>query len=285
VAAGAVISPHYDSMIAKVIAHGDDRAQAFARLRRALAGFVLAGVDTNLDFLLTACADAELLQGPQPTSWLEDREDLSRAGPPEEVVRIQAALATVAQREAERRRTGRLPEVPTGWRNVYGVAQTAGWAYGQKVVEVSIVPAGRGAERVEVDGQELDVTVLRVGDGLVDAEVNGVRWRSRVFLAGHAMHVVGPEWQTSFAPAASAAGATARPVSGSCTAPLPGTVIRVGVQAGARVAEGDPLVVLESMKMEHAVLAPAAMTVAAVRVAAGDSVALGEVLVVLSEDK
>jgi len=74
-------------------------------------------------------------------------------------------------------------------------------------------------------------------------------------------------------------------VSGSCTAPLPGTVIRVGVQAGARVAAGDPLVVLESMKMEHAVLAPAAMTVAAVRVAAGDSVALGEVLVVLSEDK
>jgi acetyl/propionyl-CoA carboxylase alpha subunit len=293
VAAGTEISPHYDSMISKVIAHGDDRAQAFARLRKALAGYVLVGIDTNLDFLRAACADAELLRTPQPTSWLDTREDLSLASPPEQIVRIQAVFATMARRADEQRRTGRLPEVLAGWRNVYGVAETARWRYGDKVVAVSVVRTGRETDRIEVDAHGLDIKVLSIeapdltshcAGAVVDAEVNGMRWRCRVLTAGDACHVVGPDWQTAFTVEAGEAGAAARAMSGSCTAPLPGTVLSVRVQPGAKVAEGDPLVVLESMKMEHVVRARSAMNVAAVHVGVGDSVALGEVLVVLSED-
>jgi propionyl-CoA carboxylase alpha chain len=283
IAAGAEISPYYDSMIAKVVAHGANRTHAFGRLRRALAGYVLLGVETNLDFLRAACADPDLLSTPQPTSWLDAREDLSVAAPPLDVVQVHAALATLVHRHEEHRRTGRLPDVPTGWHNVPGAAQPTRWSFGDRVIEVRVASTGRGPARVEVDGRVHDLKVVRVGSDLIDAEVDGLRWRRRVFTSGRAFLVVGPEWQTNLTLEVLEVGASAALASGSCTAPLPATVLRVDVQPGMTVAEGDPLCVLESMKMEHVVRAPATAVVEDVRVSVGVSVALGEVLVVLKE--
>lgn len=284
VSLGTEISSYYDSMIAKVIAHGDDRAHAFARLRRALSDYLLVGVDNNLDFLRAACADPDLGRTPQPTSWLDTRGDLSLAGPPAAVRRIHAALATIAYRHEEYRRTGRLPEVPTGWRNVYGVAQMTRWLAGQQLVEVTVASAARGVDRVEVDGNPLDLKVLQVGNGVVDAEVDGTRCRCQVIVAGGVFYVAGREWRSSLVLEVAETRSSAHLASGSCTAPLPATVLRVDVEPGARVAAGDSLCVLESMKMEHVVRAPADTVVEEVRVTPGSSVALGEVLVVLKED-
>ena len=285
VAAGSEITAHFDPMIAKVVAHGADRAEAFVRLRRALDAFVLVGVETNLDFLRAACSDAELLAGPQATTWLDTRTDLAAAAPPPEVERAHAVLATLAFRHRVRHAAALPVEVPTGWRNVHGTPQVTRWTTPDgETVEVGVASAGRGRDRVTVDGVPVAVHVRSVGPDVVDAEVDGLRLRRRVFVDGDRFGVVGPEWQTVCTRETAADRAAGRLSSGACVAPLPGTVVRVNVEVGDVVAAGDPLVVLESMKMEHVVKAGADAVVDEVRAAAGGSVALGEVLVVLKED-
>jgi acetyl-CoA/propionyl-CoA carboxylase biotin carboxyl carrier protein len=255
VRAGSVVGTAYDPMLAKVIAYGPDRATALDRLDRALATFALAGVTTNAAFTRALLARDDVRAGEQDTGLLERVLSDLAVAPPDDLV---AAAALAAAGTAH----------PAGpwWRALdgHGLARVEGgvvtvggraWAAGE--------PRGAGGETsISLDGvQRRYAIALDGGD---------------VFVArdGHHLAVLAERKVRSGAGA----------LAGSLEAPMPGTVWMVNVADGDRVAEGDVLIVLESMKMELSITAPYAGTVAGLALATGDRVALKQPLVAVIPD-
>ena len=269
VRAGDRISPWYDPMIAKIIAHGPTRAIALSRLARALDDTEVAGTVTNLAFLGALSRHAGFATGEVDTGLiardLERLVLLPEAGP--EV----AIAAVMAAAEAE--------------------APLAGFALWQPLRRTIALdgPAGRIAPTAAFDGPDrAEVTldgaahrVTRTG-GIWQAVGPPVR---RVVRQGDAIHVF------AGGPAAGALtfripdlldrAATASVSDGITRSPMPGLVREVAVVAGARVAMGDRLVVIEAMKMQHSLTATRDGVVAEVLVAAGDQVEAGAALISL----
>ncbi|QEC50341.1 ATP-grasp domain-containing protein [Baekduia soli] len=255
---GSDVGTAYDPMLAKVIAHGPDRATALARLDRALATFDLAGVTTNAAFTRALLARDDVRAGEQDTGLLERvLADLAVDPPPDLVAAAMLAAAG----------TGR----PAGpWQRTLA-------GHGEARV---------GDGRVTVDDREWAATEVALGDdGIAHIALDGVRRRYAVAVGpdtvwigrdGHHLEVATERR------AHDGAGA----LSGSLEAPMPGTVLLVHVADGDAVAEGDVLLVLESMKMELSITAPHAGTVAGLDLAPGDRVTLRQPLVaVVAEEE
>ncbi|HEU4656696.1 MAG TPA: biotin carboxylase N-terminal domain-containing protein [Capillimicrobium sp.] len=257
VRAGTEVGTAFDPMLAKVIAHGPDRATALRRLDRALAELVVLGVPTNAAFTRTLLARDDVRAGDQDTGLLE--RVLAETVPPAPGDLLAAAGVARFLRD-----TAGLTAEPGPWR----------WAvdgHGEVRVEPGRVMAGDRAWAWEarfLDGETVWVSL----DGLArryavafDAGA-GTTWIAR---DGHQLelrtHRRGP------------GGADVR--TGSLEAPMPGKVLLVPVANGDAVDEGDVLVVLESMKMELSITAPVAGTVAGLDLSPGDRVARGQALV------
>jgi acetyl/propionyl-CoA carboxylase alpha subunit len=287
---GSAVSPHYDAMLAKVIAHGRTRAQAARRLARALARARLHGVTTNRGLLLGVLREPEFLAGRTDTGYLtrHDPAGLSRAalGDPA----VHAAVAALARQAAHRAEAPVLATLPSGWRNVASAPNRVSYRVDGRDYEVTYRLSGRAGEAsdVEVDGQPLGsrVVVVRAAADAVDLEVDGLR---RVYSvhrgaagAGPApVWVDGPDGATTLTELPRFADPSAVPRGGSLLAPMPGLVVRVLAEAGAAVTAGQPLVVLEAMKMEHTVTAPSDGVLAELRASAGEQVDAGQVLAVV----
>ncbi|MCW2586981.1 MAG: acety-l/propionyl-CoA carboxylase subunit alpha [Frankiales bacterium] len=264
---GSVVGVHYDAMLAKVVAHGASRAEASAKLADALDRARVHGVVTNRDLLVDVLRSDAWLNNDVDTGFL-DR--FSRPEPAAETHRahcLAAALAGAATRTTA---------FPSGWRNVPSQPQTASYD-GTPVRYVH----GRDGLAASVDGVELDVRLWSASPTAVDLSVGGVRRRFDVSLGdptyvdsvlGHSALVEDPRFPL---PGSALA-------AGSLTAPMPGTVLRVTASVGAEVRAGDVLLVLEAMKMEHAVKATVDGSVGEVLVAQGQQVEAGAVLVVVT---
>jgi propionyl-CoA carboxylase alpha chain len=276
---GSVVSPSYDSLVAKLMAHGHDRAAAVARLARALRGLELDGLETNRDLLGAVLDDAVFRGGEADVHYLDSRPDLRDAVVPDEA-RHRHAAATAFCLAAERAAASLVP-VPAGaWRNVGRALQVDQLTDAVGTLEVRVAGAGQAAE-VLVDDAWRAVGTAGVDGGLVDltTPADGLRRRYRVRLDGHRAAVNGPEGQSSFLLRSDDAADERGGVAGECRAPLPGAVTKVLVAEGDVVAEGDGLVVLEAMKMEHTLRANGAGTVAQVHCAAGEQVDVHDLLV------
>jgi propionyl-CoA carboxylase alpha chain len=283
VESGSVVGMHYDAMLAKVVAHGDTRAEASARLADALARARLHGVTTNRDLLVRILRSSAWLDGEVDTAFF-DRNDPAELGRPltdAAAVRLHACAAALAA--AAGRRTDAHPAVPWGWRNVPSSPQRVAYDVAGQSVEVAYA-FGRNGLSVQVDGDDLGAVLLHRSDhGSVDLEVDGVRRRYDVSFVGDRVFVDSPLGATELREQPRYPDPGARVASGSLTAPMPGTVVRVVVRDGASVVAGEVLLVLEAMKMEHLVRAPGDGTVEQVHVQAGQQVEAGAVLVVLAE--
>jgi len=256
VRAGSEVTGHYDPLLAKVIAHGPDRATALRRLDRALAGLVVLGVPTSVAFTRALLADADVRAGALDTALLERRLTTLVGPPPEDLLAAGALAAWLADTEALER---------TGpWRRAFE-------GHGEVAVRDGRLTAGErscaaraawespGTLRAELDGVARSYAVAADGD---------VLWVGR---DGDALALRPP----ATVRAAHGAGAE------SLEAPMPGTVLLVHVAEGDRVAEGDVLLVLESMKMELSITAPHDGVVEHVGPSPGDRVALREPLVTI----
>ncbi|MCP2095694.1 propionyl-CoA carboxylase alpha chain [Actinosynnema pretiosum] len=275
VEAGSAVGVRYDPLLAKVIAHGPTRAAAVRKLAAALERAELHGVTTNRDLLVAVLRHPAFGRGDTHTGFLEEhRAELFGTRPVD--VR-HAALAAALARSA-----CRATALPGGWRNL-----------ASQPVRVAFEHRG---ERVEVDylrtrggiGTSLDVEVVAVGPDVVRLRHGGVEtaWSVTHYPPPDPSGEPGPGDRVEVGPV------TLTPLprhpeperrtpAGTTTAPMPGVVVRVEVAEGATVGEGELLLVLEAMKVEHRVRAELAGVVAAVPVAEGQSVAEGDVLVVL----
>jgi acetyl-CoA/propionyl-CoA carboxylase, biotin carboxylase, biotin carboxyl carrier protein len=248
--AGSSIGTSYDPMLAKIIAHGPDRATALQRLDRALATFDLVGVTTNAAFTRALLTRDDVRAGALDTGLLERVLDDLAEDPPDDLVAAAALAAAGTARPAGpwRRRLAGHGEV-----RVLDGRITLGertWS------PVSLRFARDGAARVTLGGVERRYLV-EVGEDAIWIARDGHHLELRTARAAHA----------------------ALPLAGLLEAPMPGTVLLVNVGEGDAVAAGDVLLVLESMKMELSITAPYAGTVAGLALQPGDGVTRGQPLV------
>jgi propionyl-CoA carboxylase alpha chain len=254
VTSGSVVSPFYDSMIAKLIAHAPTRAGAINKLQRALSTAHLIGPVTNRSQLLELLPKLDAQWREIDTTWL-DRNPPSASEAPAAFVAAAALAWGRSQRTA-------LTNLPPGWRN--NPSQPQRVRVGTHDVHYRHHRDGAVTEAF-VDGDAVDegwMPALRFIETEIDGDV--------VFVSrGQYRFVIPPR----YVPPDDAGRA------GSTTAPMPGSILRVAVEVGDTVVAGQPLLAMEAMKMEHQIVAPAAGIVAAVFVEPGQQVDSGQPLV------
>ncbi len=287
IADGSVVGPHYDPMLAKLVAHGATRTEAARILARGLRRMQLHGVRSNRELLVGILEHEEFLRGATDTHFLERHapaELAARAADPRRH-RLHAIAAALAAR-AERRRSARvLRTVPAGWRNVPSEPVRVEYAVDGSTIEVGY-RVERGATLVQVDGEPLpELSLIAATPDGVTLQEGRVLRRIEVHRVGDVTWVDSVLGSSCLTELPRYPSGVATLEAGSLVAPMPGIVLRVAVTPGARVERGDELLALEAMKMEHRVLAPHAGTVTEVRVAPGANVAAGEVLVVIAGEQ
>ena len=294
VTAGSVVGVEFDPMLAKVIAHAPTRGEAARALALALQRSRIRGVTTNRDFLVAALRHPDFLAGRTTTSFIErSAVPLARWPSPAEL-RTAAIGAALAAQAAARAAAPVLATLPSGWRNSVMPPQRARYRHGLDTVVVSYASRRDGRFAVTVTGAGLEpdgtpesaepVTVHHAGDGWIEFDAGGQRHRLHVLAAGDQVWVQGPDGDVALTAVPRFPGSDrGDAVAGGLVAPMPGTVLAVHVAPGDTVAQGQLLMTVEAMKMEHRITAPAAGTVSEVRARPGDQVNGGDLLAVLDE--
>ncbi|HEX7824014.1 MAG TPA: biotin/lipoyl-containing protein, partial [Mycobacterium sp.] len=274
--AGTVVGSDYDPMLAKVIAHGADRAAALRGLDRALAQTAVLGVVTNVDFLRFLLADPDVAEGRLDTGLL-DRRVGDFAAPSAGDDEFSAAAAYRWLRfwhEA----TGDPWSAPTGWRMGENAATVLRLKSGERTDHVHIVGTPRSATVTVEGGETRSLTATLDGDALMIA-LDGLRAQYRVADSGHQIWLAGDD---GVALLEEVYEAPVRPDdeqlgNAELVSPMPGSVVAIGVSDGDRVAAGTVVVTVEAMKMEHQLSAPVDGVVELL-VAVGDQVKVGQTL-------
>jgi 3-methylcrotonyl-CoA carboxylase alpha subunit len=276
---GDSIAVEYDPLIAKVIAHGADRETALRRLHGALCELQLIGPITNQAFLADALDHPAFIAGEIDTNFIGDhRAELLPPPAPLNDATILAALAFLLEERAQAP-TPRSGDTNSPWHAVDG------WR-----------PNLPARDRVELRHGDIDISIDMMNDGngwqaaLPDSAaplaVGPLPEDIAVYRDGHTLIVTdGPHQQrlTHVVPLAEAD--RGEGAGGGLTAPMPGKVVQAMVAAGDSVVRGQTVMILEAMKMEHAISAPADGIVAHVFFTAGEQVEEGVELLRLAKDK
>jgi propionyl-CoA carboxylase alpha chain len=286
---GSRISPHYDAMLAKVIAHGQTRADAARRLARALRTAEIHGLTTNRDLLVAILREPDFLAGATDTGYLARHEPaaLARtesAGAP--ATARHALAAALARQAVNRAGAPVLGTLPSGWRNVFSAPQRVSFtAAGQQAAQqydVAYRILGTSVQASVNDAPIGQATIHEVSPDRIDLEIDSTRRVYRVHRAGPTnTYVDASDGSSALTEVPRFGDPEKLAPAGSLLAPMPGLVRRVLVEVGAVVTTGQPLLVLEAMKMEQTVAAPAAGVVAELRAKAGEQVSPGQVLAVV----
>lgn len=281
---GDSVTVHYDPMIAKLIVHGADRAEALRRMSRALGATRIAGLANNIGYLKRIVEHPAFAAGDLDTRFIERHgAALAAAGglPAPVLHRIAAAGALEAQRCAAMAAVRLSPDPHSPWTLAHG------WRLNESPVRrITLIAEGGEVPLdywLEYDAYRFEggegtslVSMALAPDGGFEVRIDGVAWGGELRFEGNSVTLFFDGAAHRYhLKSALASGADAGEDSGHVTAPMPGKIIAVQVAAGVAVAKGDPLMVLEAMKMEHVIRAPDDGVVAALHFAAGDQVEEG----------
>ncbi|MFB9678791.1 acetyl/propionyl/methylcrotonyl-CoA carboxylase subunit alpha [Streptosporangium vulgare] len=298
--AGGLVGSDYDPMLSKVIAWGPDRAAALRRLDGALAATAVLGLPTNIAFLRALIGHPAVVAGDLDTGLVERHlgELVPHGGVPSVPADVLAAAALVLHREhvpavsavsAVSSVSSGVPadpwDVPDGWRlgeaawTVYrletrdGVSELRVRGLPASGAEVRLPEADAVRARLADEGGDVLVTLGETARRYAVARDGDTVWLGRDgdAWALTRRHLGDPGDRTG----------AGGPGDGQVRSPMPGTVLVVKASQGERVVEGQPLLIVEAMKMEHTVTAPVGGVVAELRVRAGQAVAMDAVLAVV----
>jgi len=270
VRAGSDVSPFYDSMLAKIIAHAPTRAEAIAVLQATLSEARIDGIATNRPLLRAILASDAFGTGATTTAFLSERPELLA---PHDVTPPPGAFALAV---------AALLATPEGWR-MSGVGIPLRLTAGPHVVAVHASRTGDGNAWAVHGDIAFEGRIERAGDRVAIAGER--RIAGRVAIDGFALEVTfaGERYVLAIAPPPTLGSVRAVRAhgAGAIVSPMPGKVISVSVAKGDEIAARDIVIVLEAMKMEHRIEATHPGVVAHVAVAAGDLVSRGMQLVEL----
>ena len=276
---GTLVGSDYDPMLSKVIAHGADRDEALAKLDRALSRTAILGVQTNIEFLRFLLADERVRAGDLDTALLDER--LADFGPlpaPDDVLAAAGLYRQSALAARARRFAGNPWATPTGWRvgggaapvrtdmrtplrsetvSVWGLPEAATVQVGDGETRSAAVQVDRTRMSVVIDGLRRDYRWAEADRHLWIADERGT-WHLREAEENKIHRAAGAQ-------------------QAEILSPMPGSVIAVQAPSGTEVSEGDVVVVVEAMKMEHSLAAPVSGQVE-VLVSVGDQVSVDQVL-------
>ena len=279
VAEGGEVSPFYDPMIAKVIAHSEDRERAAEYLAAACSELQIWPVKTNANFLVAALRHPDFIDGDVDTAFIADRQGdlIAEHAPSSEVIAAAVAAEltkTDGQADARSPWSGREGGA-RGFRLNRAPERRFTLRSGAKTFEVEVVDhtSREFNHKIAIDvfGERKLVTAA-FGNAWIEG------WETRFLFKDDRLIVFGDGEAYEFGELDYDHG-TAEVGSNQVTAPMPGKIVAVHVAAGAAVAKGAPLVTLEAMKMEHVLTAPFDGTVAELSAAAGAQVSEGVALV------
>ena len=273
-ASGDEVSTFYDPMLAKVIAHAATRELAARQLAGVLSRAKIHGLVTNRDQLVAILRDERFVAGDVSTAFLDDLH----ADPPVKDGRVSAPVAA-AIALAEQAGAARTVQrgIPVAFRHVVSQPQITEFEDGTRVEWWG----GRGGYVLD-DAAVVSTSSTDGGYDIV-LEQDGVRTSFDVSIAGDAVDVDWPGGHVALRVRPRFVDPADAVATGSLLAPMPGTVVSVAVEPGQQVEAGQPVLVLEAMKMQHRVSAPYAGTVTEIDVKPGQQVASGEVLAVVEE--
>ncbi|WP_460852404.1 acetyl/propionyl/methylcrotonyl-CoA carboxylase subunit alpha [Nocardioides montaniterrae] len=281
---GSVVSPFYDAMLAKLVVHAPTRDDAARRMVAVLRKARLHGLTTNREQLIDVLTRPDFLSGDVSTAMLAPENgpigittgsgDAQRGDAEARSVRSAAALAWVESCRAAARIQQRIAP---GFRNVPSqpqrveftddtVAEWWGERTGYRVEGATVISVSTGST---------------TGTWAVELEVDGVRRRYEVAIDGHRIDVDGPDGHTALEGKPRFVDPSTQVAEGSLLAPMPGSVIRVSAAVGDVVEAGQPLLVMEAMKMQHTITAPYAGTITELAATEGQQVEAGSVLAVV----
>ena len=278
---GDAISPYYDSMVAKLIVHGDTRAQALARLDQALSEFHIVGLQTNVQFLRHvvqsrsfASADLDTALIPREAASLFHQEKLG--------LQAAAAAAVVATLQKEKLSETADPFSRTdGWRSHGPSTRRFEFEFHGETTQADLQCFHDGTLRLDVDGVQTSLHYQSAAGG-ISLELGERQLKLKTYRQGELVHIFSPEGATqiSVIDLLEHAG-VAQHETGRLTAPMPGKIVSFQVKAGDQVSKGQALAVMEAMKMEHTIAAPADGVVDELLFAPGDQVPEGSELLTM----
>ena len=285
---GAEITPWYDPMIAKLIVHASDRGRALARLRQALGEVEIAGVTTNVAFLRRVVASRAFASAELDTGLIErNRKELFQQDPVAKEMLAAAAFAEIAEEErAARERAAGSGDPHSPWHRVDGWRLNEDSHHDFTFMEETTTHSVRllfleSALRITVNGQTHALSGEQLPDGRLLVRLDGRAFKARAVREGEQWHIFydGDYRRLSLRQELAGAGEDTR--AGSLAAPMPGKVIKVMTEAGAKVTKGEALLILEAMKMEHTITAPADGVVKEIHYGPGEQVVEGAELITL----
>jgi len=270
------ISPHYDSMIAKLIVWGENRQQALARLDAALAHTHIVGLATNVAFLRRVVQSDAFAKAELDTTLIErERVALFEFTP----LPLECAAAGVVARELANEAALQDADPWSrrdGWRLFGGATRRFDLEIGSERHAASLHRAHDGALTLAVGARHWPFSSAALGQDRHDVTLGDSRWTLAVYADGERITVFAPHGTLALqqvdALAHAGEGVSA---AGRLTAPMPGRMVAFLVQSGDAVKAGQPLAVIEAMKMEHTIAAPRDGIVTELLYGAGDQVAEG----------
>ncbi len=283
---GDTVTPFYDPMIAKVIVHDRDRPSAMRRMAALMGETEVVGVTTNAALLKALCSHPAFVGGEVDTGFIERHRDelFARAGSADDRAFAVATLARIAEWTSA---SNDPWDQKTGFRLLETGHDEVRWKDGEREVAVIVRRPRDGSLSLELPGGAVEANVRRADDGRL-----AIRLGNDTFTAAVVRRAAGDGGidYTLFADGGSQRLRLVDPLDvtqyeavatgeGSVRSPLPGKIIDLRVKPGDTVSRGQPLLVLEAMKMEHTLAAPADGKVKSVRYAVGEQVPEGAELV------
>jgi len=275
---GDAVSPHYDAMLAKVIAWAPTRAAAIERLNRGLEDTDVRGIVTNIPFLSALVTHPDVRANAIDTGFIE--RELKHLTPPAAApadLELCAAVAAILRQEHNAAQTeAHSPWRTFGWMPVGRRQRLFAFRHGQGVEHEVILHYGNGPSKLSVSGREFVFTSSASVDGGFGFTLDGMKSDITAVIEGHELYLrtrngrFDLHWVDPFG------GETEEQVGeDKIVAPLPGTVVALLAEVGATLEKGAPILTLEVMKMEQTLRAPFAGVLKEIKCKVGDIVGEG----------
>ncbi len=274
------ISPFYDPMIAKVIVHGPNRAVALNRLTSALTNTCIAGSVTNLNFLTALSTHAGFASGDVDTHLIaRDIDELTVVQKPDETALAIAAIWSLGLLPKHSKHDKTLWHDFTGWRHWSVSSQNSIIVFNDETINRTVSVLSANVFKVDAEAGSTEIGIDFISEAAIKVRVEGAYKTLQLVGKDLTLYLFENDQTFTFRKKdAMAEQNSAQELGGNLIAPMPGSVMEISAVVGQSVSAGDKLMVLEAMKMEHALQAPRDGVVAEILFNTGDQVIDGALL-------